>query len=67
MTICLPLYLQAGEPWVFLKVNVHLYADPSTLDRSSPILFADWEGLESGNCDPRAVTARKGKNMILRQ
>jgi len=35
--------------------DVHLFADPGTRNSLRPFLYADCEGLEGGNRDPRAL------------
>lgn len=43
--------------------NVHLYADPGTYAFSStPILYADCEGLNGGEGDPKALSASEGRD-----
>ncbi|OAL51396.1 FabD/lysophospholipase-like protein [Pyrenochaeta sp. DS3sAY3a] len=39
------------------SANVHLYADPMTIDRQVPLLFADCEGFEGGERAPKAIEA----------
>jgi energy-coupling factor transporter ATP-binding protein EcfA2 len=39
--------------------NVHLYLDPSTAQSTSPILFADCEGLNGGERDPAGARMKK--------
>jgi hypothetical protein len=40
--------------------DVHLYADPSTLNKINPMLFVDCEGLDGGNNAPGAIKSRTG-------
>ncbi|KAI1343005.1 hypothetical protein F5Y15DRAFT_428961 [Xylariaceae sp. FL0016] len=45
--------------------DVHLYADPSTFLSSSPLLFADCEGLNGGEALPKGLRARsKSRNRL---
>jgi hypothetical protein len=37
------------------SADVHLYADPQTLETGRPILYADCEGFEGGEQDPSAL------------
>ncbi|KAH8672607.1 hypothetical protein BGZ60DRAFT_563027 [Tricladium varicosporioides] len=41
------------------SADVHLYADPATLDSSAPLLFIDCEGLDGGNHAPEAAKLRQ--------
>jgi hypothetical protein len=40
------------------SADVHMYADPSTFDSKTPLLYADCEGLGGGEQIPRAVQSR---------
>jgi hypothetical protein len=53
------------------SADIHLYADPTTINSSDPILFLDCEGLDGGNRAPRAANIRQqlakdGKTMIYK-
>lgn len=41
-----------------VSANVHLYADPDSYQSTTPILYADCEGLEGGESIPRAEAFR---------
>jgi len=48
------------------SADVHLYADPRTLETNRPILYADCEGFEGGERDPIALKQTTGlSNQIL--
>ena len=41
-----------------VSANVHLYADPDSYQSTTPMLYADCEGLEGGESIPRAEAFR---------
>jgi hypothetical protein len=54
-----PIVASSKDEGVPTSSAVHLYADPKTLDKETPILLADCEGLRGGNREPKADAAWK--------
>lgn len=52
-----PVVGSAGED-VPTSGDVHLYPDPQTFESDTPILYADCEGLEGGEREPKATAYR---------
>ena len=48
------------------SADVHLYLDPSTVDSSSPLLFADCEGLNGGEREPLAARFKRSASRTKR-
>ena len=48
-----------------VSANVHLYADPHTIQTETPLLYADCEGLEGGESAPKAEAFKSQEKEIL--
>jgi hypothetical protein len=43
------------------SADVHMYPDPDTFYESSPLLYADCEGLDAGEAAPMAITRERDR------